>query len=156
MKTTEQMETELAGVFAVGPWDVTVRINGNEIGARIDGDESRPFTFAQMAQLPAIFGTEHINFGGAHGASHGSSWTGQYGEWEALIITATLVAPPLPEAPPAAPPAAPTEPVTVIEATCKCGTLMQFAVAPFEGLHVGPCPDCKRAMTLRELPRRPA
>lgn len=90
------MKAKLAGVFGVKPWQVGVSRDGKNIVATIesadpeDAGKGVAFTFAQMMQLPAIFGTEHIDFGNESGSSHGSSWTGSYGHYNRLVITARL------------------------------------------------------------------
>lgn len=79
----------LAAVFGVGVDDVIVSDSGAVVEALIKSErEEQSFTYAQMAQLPAILGTEHIDFATESGSYQGSSWTGSYGHWNNLIITA--------------------------------------------------------------------
>jgi hypothetical protein len=50
-------------------------------------DDCGEFTFAQMMALPSIVVSEHIDFRTESGHSTGSSWTGEYGHYNNLIIT---------------------------------------------------------------------
>lgn len=52
-----------------------------------DGYDGVPFTFAQMMQLPAILGTEHLDFT-ADGHKHGTDQSGSYGHYAELVIVA--------------------------------------------------------------------
>ncbi len=83
---------KVAGVFRVPVGEVSVAYIGvDKLEVTVSSDPDRDdvsFTYAQMAQLPEIFGTEHLNFSHDSGRSEGSSWTGSYGQFNCLTITA--------------------------------------------------------------------
>lgn len=80
-------QTACSGLAKLFGARVTGRRVGNTIEYTVERDgQDGQFTFAQMAALPAIVGSEHIDFRTESGHSMGSSWTGSYGHFNNLII----------------------------------------------------------------------
>lgn len=88
----DAISNAVAAIFGEPRPHVRTTREGRVITVTVENEdtESRPFTLAQMMQLPAILGTEHLNFRNESGHSSGSSWTGDYGHYNNLVIEATL------------------------------------------------------------------
>jgi len=91
---TTEIKEKLSALFEVNPSDVDVERVGPELRATVDlysldhDSNAKPFTLKQMMALPAILGTEHIDFG--HDAGSRGSESGSWGHYDKLVITARI------------------------------------------------------------------
>lgn len=91
-----KVKSELADLFGVNTSSVTVERTSSHIIATVDlyswnhDGNAKPFTLKQMMALPAILGTEHIDFGHEAGVEGRTAESGSWGHYDKLVITARI------------------------------------------------------------------